>query len=126
MKELFVFRAFYIIIIESTRNINSYSITYMSIMSIFSGGLLSRTGCDFCSTDHITFGQCDLSCVCCSKHKKSKRFKQVIKNLKVVYPVINMITLLRPHACRKPAVGVYSKPGLHSKSVVSFTLAHNK
>ena len=37
-----------------------------------------------------------------------------------------MITLLYPHACRKPAVGIYSKPGLHSKSVVSFTLAHNK
>ena len=89
-------RAFYIIIIESTRDINHYSITYMSIMSIFfSSGLLSRIGCDFCNTDHITIGQCDPSCVCCSKHKKRKMFKQVIKNLKVVYilHVINMNTL---------------------------------
>ena len=96
MKELFVFRAFHIIIIESTRDINSYSITYMSIthmsityimfityimsiMSIFSSGLLSRIGCDFYNTDHITFGQCDPSCDCCSKHQKREMFEQVIK-----------------------------------------------
>ena len=74
MKELFFFRAFYIII-ESTRDINSYSITYiMSIMSIFSSGLLSRIGCNFCNTDYITFGQCDPSCVCCSKYQKKEMF----------------------------------------------------